>query len=293
VSDFDVTTATMAFRDGETWYRISNPRSAKPDAAPLLVLHGGPGGPHDYLLPLADLTSDGRAVIHYDQAGVGNSSRRPDWPTSAWTMDLFIDELVQLVDHLGLEGGFHLLGHSWGGMLGVEFALRFPDALRSLTLTDTVASAQLILDSVNAIYAQLEDELEESGAAEHSPRLHALFAERHMCRVPMTEELAYTFAQLGENTVVHRALNGTSNDEFEGNLRGWSAIDRLPGLTVPSLVLTGEFDELTPIAWQPFVDGIPDVRLHVFAGASHVPFIETPAEYFEVLGGFLRDHDGS
>jgi proline-specific peptidase len=277
----NVTDGLMPYADGTTWFRVTGTDTSR---APLVALHGGPGATHDYLLPLTALAGD-RRVIHYDQFGVGRSSRRPEWDPSAYTMDFFIDELCALVDHLDLDGGFHLLGHSWGGMLAVEYALRGPGALRSLTLTDTVASSDLIIESINdrfdAIRAEVGDE----------DKVVELFGERHMCRVPTPDELAYTFAQLAENPVVHDALNGTESHEIGGTLRRWTSIDRLGGLDLPTLVLAGEFDELSAIAWQPFVDLIPGARLHVFAGASHVPFIETPAEYLEVLGRFLAEAD--
>lgn len=142
-----------------------------------------------------------------------------------------------------------------------------------------------INDRFAAILAELGDD------PDAADKLGTLFGERHMCRVPMTPELIHTFTELGENPVVRDALNGPDSDQIGGALRGWTSIDRLSGLSVPTLVLAGEFDELSLIAWQPFVDGIAGARLHVFAGASHVPFIESREEYVAVLGDFLARTD--
>src|SRR5256885_13982869 len=100
----------------ETWYRIEGDLLPDdPDApAPLVTLHGGPGAAHDYLLSMADLARDGRAVVFYDQFGNGRSSHFPERGAGFWTVDLFVRELHNLVAALGL-GEHHLLGQSRGG----------------------------------------------------------------------------------------------------------------------------------------------------------------------------------
>jgi len=279
-------TWTMPFRDGYTWYRMDR---CQGPGEPLIVLHGGPGATHDYLTPLTTLVEDGHSVLLYDQFGTGRSSRRPYWDPSKFTMDLYLDELAQVI-HSAPVSGFHLLGHSWGGMLAVEYALRHQDRifagkrqLLSLTLSDTMAATDLIAPSVEARREAIRAEL---GPGADEDTVEQLFAERNICRVPMTDELAYSFAQLAENRTIHDALGG--RDGAPGTLTGWSSIDRLHRLTVPTLVLAGEHDQVSEIAWGPFVDRIPGVASHVFAGASHVPFIESPEEYRTVLRDFLR-----
>jgi len=121
---------TVPFEDGETWYRVTG----EGGTTPLIVLHGGPGATHDYVLSLTDLARDGRAVIHYDQLGNGRSTHFPDRGADFWTVDLFVRELHNLVDELGLRSGHHVLGQSWGGFLAQEYALTQPEGLRSLVL---------------------------------------------------------------------------------------------------------------------------------------------------------------
>ena len=271
---------TMAFRGGHTWYRVFGDLSAD-GPAPLVLLHGGPGAVHNGLLPLADLLSDQRPVVLYDQVGCGNSTHRPDWPAQEWTVELHLEELENLVCHLGLDE-FHLLGHSWGGFLATEYALAHPQRVASLTLFSTAASSELMMTSITRRYTALT----EQGLPP------AEFVTRHLCRVPMPEPLAHTFAQLAEHPEVNAAMAGTDdNGNLIGTLSGWSAIDRLAHLDPPTLVLAGEHDELDGAARQPFLDLIPDVRGHEFAGASHVAFIETPEAVRIVLGVFLAEHD--
>jgi proline-specific peptidase len=285
-----VTTGTVPFLDGETWYQISgDPGGARP---PLLTLHGGPGSVHNYLLPLVDLLGQDRALIFYDQVGCGNSTRRPGWPPERWTVDLHLAELDALTGHLGLTR-FHLLGHSWGGMLAAEYALRHPDRLASLILCSTASSAQRMMDSLSSLRQALTAE-GTPGTPEYEQALAQEFVTQHICRLdPMPDELVYTFGQLAANPGINSAMMGHDADEVTGTLRGWTAEDRLAGLTVPTLVLGGEYDELNAHARQPFLDLIPDVRGHVFAGASHVSFSETPEEFRDVTSAFLAAHDGA
>jgi proline-specific peptidase len=284
----DPTVGTMPFRGGQTWYQINgDPGGGNP---PLLTLHGGPGSVHNYLLPLAGLLGQDRALVFYDQVGCGNSTRRPDWPPERWTVDLHLAELEALTGHLGLSR-FHLFGHSWGGMLAAEYALRHPDRLASLILCSTSASSRRTIDSVNGRRAALTAD-GTPGTPEHEQALAETFLTQHICRVvPMPDELAYTLGQIAANLGINRAMMGEDPDEVTGTLRGWTVEDRLAGLTVPTLVLGGEYDELDATARQPFLDLIPDVRGHVFTGASHVAFDETPAEFRDVTSAFLAAHD--
>ncbi|MEO6699918.1 MAG: proline iminopeptidase-family hydrolase [Jatrophihabitantaceae bacterium] len=293
-------TGFMAFADGQTWYRITGELAANAERAPLVVVHGGPGATHDYCLAMAELAADGRAVIHYDQFGCGRSSHRPDWDPSRWTVQLFIDELAALIDQLGLTS-YHLLGQSWGGMLGPEFVLAHPDGIRSLSICDSPASMQLWIEAANTLRAQLPAEVQQT-LTEHedagtidSPDYAAattVFYDRHVCRVvPNPPEVAASFQALEANPSVYLAMNGPTEFHVTGSLKPWSVIDRLPGIRVPTLVVAGEYDEAMPLVWQPFLDQIPDVRSHVFADASHMPHVEQPAEFLQVVGDFLREHD--
>ena len=125
-----------------TWYRIDGDlRPGDPDVpAPLVVLHGGPGATHEYLLALTDLAHDGRAVVFYDQLGNGNSTHLPERGADFWTVDLFVRELTNLVEHLGIGERFHVLGQSWGGFLAQEYAFTKPAGLRSLVISNSAAS---------------------------------------------------------------------------------------------------------------------------------------------------------
>jgi pimeloyl-ACP methyl ester carboxylesterase len=93
-----------------TWYKLVGELTSS--KRPLVVLHGGPGLTHDYLIPIADLAAAGRPVILYDQIGNGRSSKASDKTNTFWTVDLMVAELANLLRHLGIADDFDLLGHS-------------------------------------------------------------------------------------------------------------------------------------------------------------------------------------
>lgn len=296
-----VTTGRMPFQDGYTWYRITGTLDDSRARSPLIVVHGGPGAAHNYCLAMQDLAGDGRAVIHYDQFGCGNSSHRPHWDPSQWTVDLFVDELAALVAHLGIGESFHLLGQSWGGMLGPEFVLRHPAGVRSFTICNSPASMPLWIEAANTLRAQLPTDVQQSltrheqagttDSAEYHAATDAFYA-RYVCRVlPMPQDVTDSFAQIDADPTVYHAMNGPSEFHVIGSLKDWTVVDRLLGIRPPTLVVAGEFDEAMPSVWQPFVDRIPDVRAHVFPDASHMPHVEQPTQFLQVVGDFLREHD--
>ena len=112
------TEGRIPYAGGETWYRIVGD-GEEPGKLPLLCLHGGPGAPHDYLEPLEQLAATGRRVVFYDQIGSGNSGLEEPHEVSIWQPELFVEEVGAVREALGLER-VHVLGHSWGGMLGMQ-----------------------------------------------------------------------------------------------------------------------------------------------------------------------------
>ncbi|KQO84487.1 amino acid amidase [Frigoribacterium sp. Leaf263] len=297
------TSSTLPFRDGVTWYQVTTPDHPTPGALPLVVLHGGPGMAHDYLRNLAALADEtGRTVVHYDQFGCGRSSHRPDAPTETWTPALFVAEFEAVVAHLGLER-FHVLGQSWGGMLGAEIGVRQPAGLASLAICNSPASMELWVEGAAELRAQLPAETEEAlsrheraGTTTDPEYLAAtrVFYERHVCRiVPMPQDFVDSEEQMEAEPTVYHTMNGPNEFHVIGTMRDWSIIDRLPRVAAPTLVVAGEHDEATPATWQPFVDGIADVRSHVFAGASHCSHLEQPEEFRAVVAEFLAAHDAA
>lgn len=294
-------TRTVPFRDHETWVQVTTPETARPGALPLFVLHGGPGMAHNYVANIAALAGEtGRTVIHYDQLGCGNSSHLPDAPTEFWTPELFVDEFHAVRTALGIER-YHVLGQSWGGMLGAEIAVRRPAGLASLAICNSPASMQLWVEGAAELRAKLPPQTlaalqrhEADGTVTDPDYLAAtqVFYQRHVCRtVPTPQDFLDSEAQAAIDPTVYHTMNGPNEFHVIGTLRNWSIIDRLGSITAPVLVVAGEFDEATPLTWQPFVDHIPDVRSHVFPDTSHCTHLEKPQEFRAVIADFLHQHD--
>lgn len=289
------------FRGYQTWYRITGELDPTGEKAPLVVLHGGPGVGHNYCLMMANLATDGRAVIHYDQLGCGGSTHLADADPSFWTVELFIEELRNLVTQLGVGERFHLIGQSWGGMLAPEFVLADPAGVQSLVIADSPASMGLWLKAAGELRDELPTEVqatllehEEAGTTD-SPEYDAamqVFYDRHVCRVvPNPPEVTDSFAQMLAEPTVYHTMNGPSEFHVIGSLKDWSVVGRLGGITVPTLVLAGAHDEAKPEVWAPFVEEIPDVQQHVFPDSSHLPHVEEPEAFMAVVGDFLNEHD--
>src|SRR3954454_9116677 len=206
----------------ETWYRIDGElRPGEPDApAPLVALHGGPGATHGYLLALAELAQDGRAVVFYDQIGNGRSTHYPERGAAFWTVDLFVRELHNLVDALGIADRHHVLGQSWGGFLAQEYALTHPPGLRSLVLADTAASFPAFVQEANRLRADLPPEVEatlrrhEAAGTTDDPDYAAacdVFYRRHVCRLePWPDYVDEAFAWIERDPTVYHTMNGPS-----------------------------------------------------------------------------------
>jgi L-proline amide hydrolase len=269
----------------------------------LIVLHGGPGMAHDYVRNIAGLADEtGRTVVHYDQLGCGRSTHLPDAPVDFWGPPLFVDEFHTVRSELGIDD-YHLLGQSWGGMLGAEIAVRRPPGLTSLSICNSPASMALWMAAAAELRAQLPEQTQaaldrhEAAGTVTDPEYLAATQEfyvRHVCRVtPTPQDFLDTEAQMEAEPTVYHTMNGPNEFHVLGTLRGWSIVDRLDRIAAPTLVIAGEFDEATPATWAPYVERIPDVRSHVFGDASHCTHLEKPEEFRSVIADFLAQYDAT
>jgi proline-specific peptidase len=283
----------LPFRGWETWYKVVE-GAAPAKAIPLLTLHGGPGIPHGYLDPLADLAADGRTIVFYDQLGCGESTRPHD--PSLWSVDLFVEELDNVRAGLGLEE-VHLLGQSWGGMLALDYALRRPSGLVSLVLADTAASMAQWVAEASRLRSELPGEVQrvlaEHEAAgtidspEYAEAMNAFYA-RHVCRCdPMPDCVAQAFAALEEDAEVYNTMWGPNEFTCTGTLKPWNVRERLGEIGVPTLVVSGRYDEATPAMQETLVRGIAGAEQRIFEHSSHLPHAEEPEAFRAVVADFL------
>ena len=284
----------VSFHGYNVWYRIVGDRE-EPGKFPLLCLHGGPGATHDYLEPLEAMASTGRRVIFYDQLGNGNSDHPHD--PSMWTVELFVEELSVIRHALGLEH-VHLLGQSWGGMLAMEYALTQPEGLSSLVIADSPASMQQWVEEANRLRNELPPEIQdtllkhEAAGTTDDPayeKAMLVYYRRHVCRLdPWPECVNRAFEKLEQNPEVYYTMNGPREFHVIGTLKDWNIIERLGEIRVPTLVLSGRYDEATPIIAETVHRGIPGSKWVIFEHSSHMPHVEETERYIRVLDEFLN-----
>ena len=211
----------------------------------LLCLNGGPGLPCDYLRePHAVLAERGLRVVTFDQLGCGASDRPKD--PSLWTIDRYADEVEAVRQALGL-GTVHLLGHSWGGWLSIEYALKYNASIRSLVLADTCGDMPHLVGELNRLRGALGSETvammlrhEADGTIEH-PEYQAaitILNYRHVCRLDVyPDPLKRSLDDW--NMDVYGAMQGPNEFLYTGNLKDWNRIPDMHRIRQPCLVLAG------------------------------------------------------
>lgn len=282
---------TIAVPGGTVWFK----RVGGGTGLPLLVVHGGPGLPHSYLRSLERL-ADEREVVLWDQLGCGNSERPSN--TGLWTMERSVAEMEAVVKGLGLNR-FHVFGNSWGGMLAQQYALDVKSGAASLTISNSIAS----IPEFSRMVARLKSELDpatqsaidrhEAAGTTHSAEYQdaiRTWNETYLCRVrPWPGELEEAFRTMG--TEIFETMFGPSDFHIVGTIKSWDVFDRLPEISLPTLIVAGRFDECVPEHAFEMHQRIPGSRFELFESSAHMPFIEEPELFDHVMRHFLRLHD--
>ena len=279
----NVTEGFIPVTGGNVWYRISG----NGPGIPLLVLHGGPGAKSSNSDPLRQLGMD-RPVIHYDQLGCGKSDRPTD--TKLWTVERFVEELEQVIKALELEE-VHILGHSWGTMLAASYLFKKPACVRSIIFSGPALDAQRWERDQRNYLKQFPQEIQETieksereqttDSAEYEQAMMAYY-KRHMCRIdPWPKEMEEDLKEL--NHQIYNFMWGASEFTVTGTLKNFDATDRLHEIEIPALFTCGRFDEATPEATEYYAGLVPDAEFHVFENSSHMPGVEEPEAYLEMV----------
>ena len=290
--------AQMTWADErETWYRVVGEITPGEGPTPVVICHGGPGASHDYCEPIAELSRSGRACVLYDQLGCGRSQHRRDAPAGFWTPELFKDELVELTRQLGIADRYAVVGQSWGGMLAMEHALDHPAGLRAIVVADSPASMELWVQEANRLRAALPEDVqatllrhEEAGTTDDQAYVDAteVFYARHVCRVvPRPDYVQRSFDQIEADPTVYHTMNGPSEFHCIGTLRTWDITGRLHEIDVPTLLVSGAHDEATPLIVGTIHERIPGARWELFGDSSHMPHVEEPERFLDVVEEFL------
>ncbi len=284
----------------EVWTR----RMGDNPTARLLFLHGGPGATHEYFEGADDhLAPAGIEYIYYDQLG----SLYSDQPTDPelWDLDRFVDELEQVRTALGLDReNFFLLGHSWGGILATEYALRHGHNLKGLVISNMMASCPAYNAYANDVLkpSMNQDALAEIQALEaagdiENPRYMELLVEHHyqhhvMRRVPdEVPEPAQRGIRINQQLYVQ--MQGPSELGLSGSLIDWDRSADLHRITVPTLVIGAAHDTMDPayMAWM--ATQFPEGRYLHCPDGSHMAMWDDEAVYWDGLLEFIRAVDAA
>jgi len=267
----------------------------------VLLLHGGPGATHEYFEALERFAGgEGIELIYYDQLGSAYSDQPKD--ESLWTIERFVDEVEQVRVALGLtKDDFYLLGHSWGGMLAVEYALAHPEQLKGLVISNMMMSIPDYNRYANDVLAKGMDaavvreirELEKKGEFE-SPRYMVLllpnFYAKHICRLAeWPDAIMRAFNKL--NKQVYVLLQGPSEFGASGRLEQWDRKADLPRIQVPTLVIGATHDTMDPEHMRWVSSQVKHGSFLLCREGSHMAMWDDQRSYVSGLVRFLKETD--
>ena len=260
----------------------------------VLLLHGGPGFSHDYLECFEDFMPAGVEFYYYDQLGCGNSDKPAD--TALWTLPRYLEEVEQVRAGLGLED-FVLYGHSWGGMLGYEYALKYGRHLRGLVVSNMTAGVPAYVEHMKVLRAALSpadqatlaryEQTRRYDAPEYQKIIFEQLYAQHLLRLPeWPEPVARTFGKV--NTAIYNLMQGDNEFVITGNFKDWDRWADLHRIATPTLIMGARYDEMDPEQMRRAASLIPGARLFLSERGSHLTMYDDQAAYFAALTGFLR-----
>lgn len=265
----------------------------------VLLLHGGPAMTHEYMECFESFfPKEGFEMIEYDQLGSYYSDQPTD--SSLWTVDRFVDEVEQVRKSLGLTpDNFYLLGNSWGGILGMEYVLKYPDHAKALIVSNMMASApdygkynlelqkQMDKGTVDSIML-----LQSTGQIDN-PRYGALLEDyyhQHICRLnPYPEPVARSFNHL--NPVIYTMMQGPSEFGISGRLSNWDIKNRLKEIKIPTLMIGAHYDTMDPEYMKWMSTQVQHGRYLYCPEGSHLAMWDDQKNYYPGIIQFIKDVD--
>ncbi len=269
----------------------------------VLLLNGGPGETHEYFECFESFFPEQNIeFIYYDQLGCGLSDNPKD--TTMWHLSRFVEEVEQVRKGLHLNrDNFYLLGHSWGGILAMQYALKYQNNLKGLIISNMMSSCpdygkyaqevlapqfdQKVLDTIRQI--------EKKGDFENPKYMELLltnFYAKHVCRIPVAqwpEPMNRSFSKLNRSLYV--TMQGPSEFGVAGNLTEWNIKKQLPQIKVPTLTIGGTYDTMDPKHMKWMSTQVQNGRFLLCPNGSHMSMYDDQKNYFPGLIQFIKDVD--
>ena len=286
-------------------FRVWTRRVGNNPRVKVLLLHGGPGATHEYFAAFDSyFPAAGIEYYLYDQLGSAWSDQPND--PDLWTIPRFVDEVEQVRGALGLDrDNFYLLGHSWGGMLAIEYALEHQQHLKGLVISNMMSSGpaynayadDVLMPSMDqSVLAEIKGF--EATNTTNDPRYMELLVEHHyvhhILRLPAEnwpDPVNRAFAAI--NADIYVPLQGPSELGAGGVLLTWDRTDDLARITVPTLVIAGRHDTMDPAFMEMMAGKLPHGSFLMCPNGSHMAMYDDQVTYFNGLIDFIRKVDGS
>ncbi|PCC48489.1 hypothetical protein CIK62_18350 [Brevibacterium aurantiacum] len=271
---------------GDVWYRRMGS-----GGVPLVLVHGGPGYPSDPLFEAFEPLAREREIIWYDQLGVGRSDPIND--TSLLTVDRFLDELGAVIEGLGLDRP-HVYGHSWGAMLGLQYAAERAPNWTSLISANGVASIPRFQKEARELMAKLPGNvLDRTYGRElrgQTDDPDYWLAQEEYLRACVVRTSPVNLDSDRMSMLTFRTMIGQSDYHVTGTLTEWDIFESLERIRVPTLVLGGEFDECVPVHLADIASKISDSQHITQTGVAHMGYLESEplrSEYIAIIRNYL------
>ncbi|SDP91155.1 proline iminopeptidase [Mucilaginibacter sp. OK268] len=269
----------------------------------VLLLNGGPGATHEYFECMESfLPAEGIELIYYDQLGTGNSDNPKD--TAMWSLPRYVEEVEQVRQALKLDkDNFYLLGHSWGGILALEYALKYQQHLKGLIISNMMASCPDYGKYADNVLAKQFDPkvlariraIEAKGDFENPEYMQLLipnFYSKHICRFPFEqwpEPLLRAFNKINQSLYV--TMQGPSEFGIAGKLTHWDRKADLPEISVPALSIGGKYDTMDPAHMQWMATQFQNGSYLYCANGSHMSMYDDQQTYMNGLVKFIKGVD--
>ncbi|NVJ47568.1 MAG: proline iminopeptidase-family hydrolase [Cytophagia bacterium] len=286
-------------------FKVWTKRMGESPTMKVLLLHGGPGMSHLQYGNFKDyFPEEGIEFIWYDQLGSALSDQPDD--SSLWTIERFVDEVEQVRQALGLnKQNFYLLGQSWGGMLGMEYALKHQENLKGLIICNMMSSldeyenyAKEVLgpQMPEEVFAELM-EIEKNGDFEN-PRYMELLSEHHypyhflrMNPSEWPEEINKMMELVNPNVYVYMQGYSEFGITPGASLKGWDVRDQLKNITVPTLVVGATHDTMDPAYMEWMSNEVQNGQFLLCPNGSHLSQYDDPEHFFPGVIKFIKDVD--
>ncbi|MCG2611433.1 proline iminopeptidase-family hydrolase [Flavobacterium sp. SM15] len=266
----------------------------------LLLLNGGPGCTHEYFECFESfLPAESIEFIYYDQLGCGNSNNPND--VSMWDLPRYVEEVEQVRKALNLtKDNFYLLGHSWGGILAMEYALKYQNNMKGLIISNMMSDAPAYGKYADEVLAKQMDpevlkqirEIEAKKDFSNPKYMELLmphFYNKHICRIPIKEwpePMNRSFSKMNQSLYV--TMQGPSEFGISGKLEKWSCFEKLKTISIPTLVIGAKYDTMDPKHMEAMSRQVPKGRYLFCPNGSHMCFYDDQNNYFNGLISFLK-----